>query len=111
MAHRTFRDSYGLEWQVWDVIPRGVHISGPDRRRMTDRRTRGASVGRDPERRRLRSRRVAVSPEMERGWLTFQTGREKRRLAPIPSGWEAVPERQLEQLCQRALPVKPTSLL
>jgi len=110
VAHRTFRDSHGLEWQVWDVKPRGVLISGPDRRRINDRRLRRGMTP-EPDRRRLRSRRVAVAPGMEQGWLTFQTRREKRRLAPIPAGWEGAAERQLEQYCHRAHPVKPTNLV
>jgi hypothetical protein len=36
------------------------------------------------------------------GWLCFESGSEKRRLAPIPSGWEVCGTRALEQLCSRA---------
>jgi len=32
MAYRTFVDSNGLEWQTWDVVPKGVE------RRIADRR-------------------------------------------------------------------------
>ena len=95
---------------MWDVIPRGVMVNGPDRRRVADRRVRIPVPPPDPERRRVRSRRVTVSAELVQGWLTFQAGREKRRLAPIPSGWEAAAERQLEQYCARAHPVRPTHL-
>ena len=45
MAHRTFRDRNGLEWQVWDVIPSKfvgatldggwlTFLAGEDKRRL-----------------------------------------------------------------------------
>ena len=45
MAHRTFRDRNGLEWQVWDVIPNSfvgatldggwlTFLAGDDKRRL-----------------------------------------------------------------------------
>src|SRR5438270_13673019 len=45
MAYRIFIDSNGMEWQAWDVLPRGVE------RRMADRRVLFESVS-FPERRR-----------------------------------------------------------
>ncbi len=41
------------------------------------------------------------------GWLTFESGDEKRRLAPVPAGWEHLTPEQLEMLCQVA---EPTAL-
>lgn len=39
------------------------------------------------------------------GWLTFQSGTARRRLAPIPNGWmEASPSR-LELMCKVAAPI------
>lgn len=29
------------------------------------------------------------------GWLTFDNGAERRRLAPIPPGWEELPDERL----------------
>jgi hypothetical protein len=46
-----------------------------------------------------------VSPEFAEGWLAFQAGQERRRLAPVPLGWEQLDESALEQLCQAAMPV------
>ncbi len=45
MAHRTFRDRNGVEWQVWDVIPNSfvgatldggwlTFLAGEDKRRL-----------------------------------------------------------------------------
>ena len=44
----------------------------------------------------------AVSPGLENGWLAFASGVNKRRLAPIPSGWDAATDTELEALCESA---------
>lgn len=36
------------------------------------------------------------------GWLCFESEREKRRLAPIPAGWESRDAGALEHLCEQA---------
>ena len=36
------------------------------------------------------------------GWLTFEGEQGLRRLAPIPSDWESVPENRLELYCRVA---------
>jgi hypothetical protein len=36
------------------------------------------------------------------GWLCFESGHEKRRLAPIPTGWEFRNVGMLEELCRKA---------
>jgi hypothetical protein len=38
----------------------------------------------------------------ETGWLTFESGPERRRLAPIPAGWEEAPPDRLGLLCGAA---------
>lgn len=43
-----------------------------------------------------------VKPELAGGWLTFESAVEKRRLAPIPSGWNELPADALGELCERA---------
>jgi len=39
------------------------------------------------------------------GWLTFECDLEKRRLAPIPAGWDEVDERALHEMLAAARPV------
>ena len=39
------------------------------------------------------------------GWLTFASDKERRRLMPIPPGWEDVDEERLALLCRAAVPV------
>ena len=51
MAHRTFKDSGGRDWEVWDVVPSQW-----------------------------------VGPTLDGGWLAFQSGEDRRRLAPLPIG-------------------------
>lgn len=45
-----------------------------------------------------------LSPDLARGWLSFESGLERRRLAPIPSGWESLDDGELVELCRRAAP-------
>ena len=77
MAHRSFRDEGGREWDVWEVVPTAVE------RRVAAAVTRPAPV----ERRKVKETRVVVPDRLQKGWLAFQSGRERRRLAPIPSDW------------------------
>jgi hypothetical protein len=52
------------------------------------------------------SRPEVVDPTWREGWLTFRTGANRRRLAPIPKGWaEAAPAR-LELMCKAAEPAR-----
>jgi hypothetical protein len=46
-----------------------------------------------------------LSGEFERGWLTFESVRGLRRLAPIPSNWEAATPDRLELMCRAATEV------
>ncbi|MEO7457819.1 MAG: hypothetical protein ABIY52_16270 [Gemmatimonadaceae bacterium] len=55
---RTFKDPSGTEWDVFEVHP--------DSARTVSR----------------------VPVAFRGGWLCFQSARERRRLAPIPPGWE-----------------------
>lgn len=98
MSYRTFVDSEGKRWEVWLVTP-----AAAERRRVDRRTPAGGSAtvgggnyegGSDrritPERRRTPFRRnLEVASEYSDGWLCFEGGGgEKRRLAPVPDGWE-----------------------
>ena len=98
MSYRTFLDSTGKRWEVWLVTPAAAE------RRKADRRA-GSSDGeafagtldrrKTPERRKSPFHRsVAVASEFSHGWLCFESEGDKRRLAPVPDGWnEAGPDR------------------
>ena len=106
MAYRTFTDADGVDWNVWTVIPQ-----------LADRRTgkeRRGSPSDDPavEKRRTRERRrglpdhqprIKLHQGLEGGWLAFESFRERRRLAPIPPGWETASDWQLDRMCRKAV--------
>jgi hypothetical protein len=104
MAHREFTDSKRVTWSVWQVYPTLGDRRGP----IGDRRV---FIREDAERR-TAFNPARVSAEYACGWLTFQSEREKRRLAPVPEGWESLDERALESLCEAATPAgRPRRLL
>src|SRR3954454_10474706 len=94
MAHRTFRDESGREWDVWEVVPTAVE------RRIS--RHAPVTITSSPERRRAADVRVVVPAELQKGWLAFQSGTERKRLAPIPKGWSDLSEDALRALLQHA---------
>jgi hypothetical protein len=48
-----------------------------------------------------------VRPELRGGWLTFEQGDARRRLAPIPDGWADLPDPELRRLCSAAQQERP----
>jgi len=106
MPHRQFVDSKQTSWEVWDVEP-----GHAERRKAAADRRRSARDS--EERRRVEDRsRVRIKSDLAHGWLAFQCKHDRRRLAPIPSGWETMDAAALEQLCDRAASVgKPRRLL
>ena len=73
---RDFTDADGTQWRVWDVNP--------------------AVYARDSSEQ--LKRRLSIPP----GWLCFSSGTERRRLAPIPHGWEVMDATGLCGLCDLA---------
>ena len=95
MALRTFTDSAGTEWKVWDVIPSFV-------REQEERvASEGEAAGQEKAKPGL-DRSALLTPGLERGWLCFECDAEKRRLVPIPPDWADRPDEDLEALCQTA---------
>jgi len=106
MPHREFVDSKHTTWEVWDVEPGEAE----HRRRPSDRRR---SPRTSEERRKVEDHtRVRISSGLAQGWLAFQSKHDRRRLAPIPVGWESMDAAALEQLCEQAVSIgKPRRLL
>ena len=77
MAERVFTTPDGTRWHAWDVLPS----------HHTDWSAKAL--------RRLPS-------QLAEGWLCFEAGGEKRRLHPIPTGWEREPDSRLSEHCRRA---------
>lgn len=72
-GHRAFLDAAGVQWDAFAVYPTQ---KGEDQSQL---------------------------PEPYRhGWLAFDSDAEKRRLTPVPNGWESLPEQELRALCERA---------
>jgi hypothetical protein len=112
---RSFRDETGTEWIVWAVWPQRETARHLERRQLADRRESAAPEpvierrrgGGADRRRQLAGRGIMVHhPE---GWLTFQAGTARRRLSPIPDGWDAGSEADLARLLATAEPARPAS--
>ena len=75
---RQIRDDAGIEWMVYAVNPVVSEW-----------------------------RAVGSLPEGYRnGWLCFESPTEKRRLTPLPTGWEDLPIEQLSTLLGSAVQVR-----
>lgn len=49
-----------------------------------------------------------VFTSMQGGWLTFESTNLRRRLVPIPAGWEDASPARLRQYCLQAQPLRQT---
>jgi hypothetical protein len=105
--HRTFLDDLARLWNAWDVIPAWGE------RRSIERRTHGEAGGariverRTRERRHHHGLRIALPPRLAKGWIAFEHAEERRRVAPIPAGWEQLPELGLRELWRGAEHLPP----
>src|SRR4051812_13607459 len=79
VAHRSFRDSADASWQVWDVRPTLAE----------------------------RSTVVRLSATLRDGWLAFESDRDRRRLTPVPLGWDTMSDAELRALLRRSERVRP----
>lgn len=108
MAHRMFVDAAAREWLVWDVIPQSL-----DRRDAAESAATGKDAALTPLDRRATHgtdtpRSVSRLPgALSEGWLCFESGSEKRRLAPIPHAWDSLLDAELETLLARAQRATP----
>jgi hypothetical protein len=107
MAYRTFVDKDGAYWQVWDSQPTRVErrLSPGDRRAHKHFAWRGVERRTGQDRRLTSQKRITLAQGYGAGWLTFESLTEKRRLIPVPSNWENIPQSELRALCDKAKPV------
>ena len=93
-----------------------MHPSAAERRfvqrRVKDEERHEAGERRSGEERRASEQpkghgvsRATIAPEFTYGWLCFETVGEKRRLAPVPEGWDRADDETIEQWCCVAKPV------
>jgi hypothetical protein len=100
MAHRILTDDVGRDWDVWEVHP--AAIDGPLR----------DDTQHDPAPRPTRVLVSRVDDRLRNGWLAFQAKHEKRRLSPIPTGWENLSDPDLRVLLDTAATAgKPSRLI
>lgn len=86
---REFIDKSGTRWRVWDVYPSPRAPSAPVDENVTP--ADAPTV-----------RRRFKNPELADGWLCFESLSERRRVAPIPPGWELWDEPTLEKIVAHA---------
>ena len=96
--HRSFRDDTDVVWNAWDVIPSWGERRVVERRQAAEGPPSHAGERRIRERRVARGIRIALTPRLSRGWLAFESHSARRRLAPIPEEWHALPDEELLEL-------------
>jgi hypothetical protein len=72
-AHRLFDDARGVRWDAFAIYPSTMTAA-----------------------------RVRLPEPYQGGWLSFDSPDEKRRLSPIPDGWQSLPDDALRVLCGKA---------
>jgi hypothetical protein len=113
MSYRLFEDSTGIEWQVWDVVPRfEERRAAAEADRRVEIRVIPFADRRRTARRLANTRRTVLRGSYSQGWLCFESGREKRRLSPIPRDWNTCDDATLERyLREGARVVSPGRLM
>jgi len=92
MPHRQFKDAKQINWEVWDVHPGDVELRLRSEREP--QRSQRSLATEKP--------RAAVARDLAKGWLCFESLEVKRRLWPIPDGWERLNDAELSRLCSQA---------
>jgi len=102
MGYRVFKDSRGIEWQAWDVIPQLTERRELERRKSLEPVPHADRRRSLTDRRLMRGNRPYLTAGLDGGWLCFEADVEKRRLTPIPLDWLKCSEAQLESYCNAA---------
>jgi hypothetical protein len=77
-------------------------VSERDRRNLKRIPWKGTERRSGFDRRTVSQRRITLAEGYGRGWLTFESFDEKRRLIPVPHDWEASTQEELRVLCDKA---------
>lgn len=99
VAKRQFTTEDAVVWVVWDVHPEDLGRTTYDRR-ASPPAVEGAASSAWVARR----NDGVVHPELQRGWLCFQSETEKRRFTPIPPNWQELPDSALRAMLEAATP-------
>lgn len=99
MTHRIIHEANGDTWDVWQVDP-PEWIEPPDAPAPQDAPSSNPSSvtagNRTPNT--PLSIPAFLDPALANGWLCFESAHERRRLAPIPDGWERMTDAELRAL-------------
>jgi hypothetical protein len=94
---------------VWQVHPSAAERRFVQRRTKEEDRTDSSERRSGNERRlkqgEVKKARAIIAEEFTYGWLCFECSEEKRRLAPVPEGWDRADDETIEQWCCAAKPV------
>lgn len=90
---------------MWQVHPTSLERRFFQRRVKDEEQVDIAERRSGVERREEKLARSPVAVEFAAGWLCFETGGEKRRLAPVPDAWGRADDETLEEWCGLAKPV------
>jgi hypothetical protein len=104
---RTFLDEFSRLWNAWDVIPLWGERRNAERRRQSGAASAALVDRRTSERRRTPGIRIALPARLARGWVAFECDDERRRVAPIPAGWDTLPDEGLRELWRGAERLPP----
>jgi hypothetical protein len=105
MVQRTFADPDGTLWNVTAIQPQLTERRHAKRRIASNVVLPSGAERRSlPDRRHMHEVRAPVRDGFEQGWLVFDNGQVKRRLAPVPAGWEQMTTPELQALCAKAKP-------
>jgi hypothetical protein len=99
VAKRQFTTEDGVVWVVWDVHPDDLGRTAYDRRASTP-----PGAGSLTAERMSRRNERSVHPELQQGWLCFQSATEKRRFTPIPANWYELLDDELRTMLHVAIP-------
>jgi hypothetical protein len=102
MPYRTFVDSTGTDWQVWDIVPRLNERRNSDDDRRVQETVISFADRRREGRRLTQARRSVLRGSYAQGWLCFDNEKEKRRLCPIPRDWTTCSDELLEVYARHA---------
>lgn len=92
---------------MWQVHPSAAERRFVQRRTKEEDRTDSSERRSGNERRTgaAKKARANIAEEFTYGWLCFECRDEKRRLAPVPEGWDRADDETIEQWCCVAKPV------
>ena len=95
MPLREFADSLGQVWQAWDTRPSAVgHVTKGESAFTRFVASTAKREGREP---------TTVREQYAEGWLTFSLANARRRVAPIPTGWDGADDIALRRYLDSAI--------